>query len=179
MTVPDTADDMNHAYRIGSTICLTIDDDDHMRNRPLARVELKCPNVEAVPEENIPPDIPTPLRTWTHTSLDGTITAVMASDQVRSAPQLTDEFMAAFPLLPPSMAMNIFVVVTSGDQDTLFFETFNVTRNLTDRYAVLQQAFGFWTCKLNNSLGEVEATTFISDMCKADCIYKSVVVSFM
>ena len=103
----------------------------------------------------------------------------MASDQVRREPQLTDDFIAQFPLLQPVNAMNIFVVVTSGDQDTLFFETFNVTRNLSTRYEVLREAFGSWTCRLNNSLGEVEATTFISDMCKADCIYKSVVVSFM
>ena len=150
-----------------------------MNNRPLARVDLKCPNVEAIPDENIPPDIPIPTRTWTHTSLDGTTTVVMASDKVRSQPRFTEEFRAAFPLLDPMNAMNIFVVVTSGDHDTLFFETFNVTRNLTERYDVLQQSFGFWTCKLNNSLGSVEATTFISDYCKSDCIIKSILLSLL
>ena len=162
------SDGINHIYRIGSTICVRIDDDDHLNNVPLSRVELKCPNVEALPFYNIPPDIPTPTRTWTHTSLDGT-TAVMASDEVRSEPRLTDEFIAAFPLLLPWNAMNIFVVISSGHQDTLFFETFNVTRNLSERYKVLQQAFGFWTCKLNNSLGSVEATTYISNNCKPKC----------
>ena len=152
-----------------------IDDDYHLNNRPLGRVELKCPNVEAIPHENIPPDIPIPTRTWTHTSLDGTTTAVMASDQVRRQPRLTDEFRAAFPLLDPMNAMKIFVVVTSGDQDTLFFETFNVTRNLTERYDVLRQSFGFWTCKLNNSLGSVEATNFVSDNRKSECMHKSII----
>ena len=172
ITAPDPGPD--EIYRIGSTICIRIDDDNHLNNRPLARVELKCPNVEAIPDENIPPDIPTPTRTWTHTSLDGTATAVMASDKVRREPEVTDEFIVAFPLLQPVNAMNIFVIVTRGDQDTLFFETFNVTRNLTERYDVLRQSFGFWTCKLNNSLGSVAATTFISDYCKSDCVHKSV-----
>ena len=166
ITAPDSSDGQNDVYRIGLTICIKIDDDNHMNNWPLFRVKLKCPNVEALPSYNIPPDIPTPTRTWTHTSPDGTTTAVMASDEVRSAPQLTDEFEATFPLLDPMNAMNIFVVVTSGDHDTLFFETMNVTGNLTERYDVLRQSFGFWTCKLNNSLGSMEATTFISDHCK-------------
>ena len=167
ITAPDNGFDGNtHFYRIGSTICVRIDDDDHTNNRPLVQVKLKCPNVEAISDENIPPDIPTPTHTWTHTSLDGTTTEVMASDRVRSQPRLTDEFRAAFPLLDPINAMNIFVVVTSGDEDELFFETFNVTRNLIMRYDVLRQSFGFWTCKLNNSLGSLEAT-FISDNCKS------------
>ena len=173
ITAAESSDGQNDVYRIGSTICIKIDDDNHMNNVPLARVELKCPNVEALPSYNIPPDIPTPTRTWTHTSPDGTTTAVMASDKVRSQPLLTDEFKAVFPLLDPENAMNIFVVVTSGDQDKLFFETFNVTSNLTERYDVLRQSFGFWTCKLNNSLGSVEATTFISDYCKSDCVHNS------
>ena len=170
-------DGITNFYRIRSTNCVMIDDDDHINNRPLVQVELKCPNVEAIPDENIPPDIPTPTRTWTHTSLDGTTTAVMASDKVRSQPRLTDEFRAAFPLLDPMNAMNIFVVVTSGDEDELFFETFNVTGNQTMRYDVLRQSFGFWTCKLNDSLGSVEATTFISDNCKSDSVYN--ILSFI
>ena len=107
ITAPDREFDITNAqYRIGSTICIMIDDDNYLNNRPLTRVNLKCPNVEEISDENIPPDIPTPTRTWTHTSLDRTTTAVMVSVKVRShPPQLTDEFRAAFPLLN---SMNIF-----------------------------------------------------------------------
>ena len=170
ITAPDPGSDVNNRiYRIGSTICVRIDDDDHLNNVPAIESSgIEMPKCGSITILQIPPDIPIPTRTWTHTSLDGT-TAVMASDKVRREPRLTDEFRAAFPLLDPRNAMNIFVVVTSGDQDTLFFETFNVTRNLTERYDVLQQSFGSWTCRLNNSLGSVEETTYISNNCKPKC----------
>ena len=90
----------------------------------------------------------------------------MSSNLAGSAPVLTDEFKETFPLLDTRPAMGVFVVSTTDDQDALFFSTNNVIMNESDpNYRVLQQAFGFWTCRLNNSLGTAEATTFITDMC--------------
>ena len=162
ITVPDNTFRNIELYRIGARIGVDIHPTDFEQNRPLARVELRCPNIEFNPGQNIPPDVPTPVRTWTHTSLDGSVSAVMSSDQVRNAPEFTDEFRAAFPLLTPVNTRNIFVVVTSGDQDSLFFEIFNITKDDGARYQILKQAFGFWTCQLNNSIGSAEATTLIT-----------------
>ena len=163
ITVPDYTDRNIEQYRIGARIGVDIHPTDFKQNRPSARIELKCPNIESNHVLNIPPDVPTPVRTWIHTSLDGSVSAVMSSDPVRSVPQMTDEFRAAFPLLDPLNARNIFVIVTSGDQDLLFFGTFNITKDDGDiRYQILKQAFGFWTCQLNNSIGSAEATTLIT-----------------
>ena len=160
ITVPDYTDGNIEQYRIGARIGVDIHPTDITQNRPLVRIELKCPNIEFNPDQNIPPDFPTPVRTWTHTSLDGSVSAVMSSDQVRSLSTLTDEFRAAFPLLN---SQNIFVRVTSGDQDSLFFETFNITKDDDNtRYQILKQSFGFWTCQLNNSIGTAQATTLIT-----------------
>ena len=90
----------------------------------------------------------------------------MSSDLAGSQPIFTEEFISTFPLLGSVMSMGLFMFSTTDEQDSLLFVTENIVKNATDpRYQVLQQAFGFWTCQLNNSLGSVESTTFISDMC--------------
>ena len=168
VSITDTDPDINSGgieqYRIGAVIRVEIHPTDFTQNRPSVRLELKCPNIEASDDQNIPPDIPTPVRTWTHTSLDGTVTAVMSSDPVRTEPQLTDEFRAAFRLLDPVNSQNIFLVATTGDQGTLFFETFNIIKDDNNiRYQILKQALGTWTCQLSNSIGTAQATSLITD----------------
>lgn len=110
---------------------------------------------------NIPIDIPTPTRTWTHVDLMGR-EAVLSSVPARTAYTASDEFLATFPLLDGDP----FFILSSQPFDALEFITDNVTKNMSNpRYQALMQAFGLWICKLNNSLGEDEATTIITDDC--------------
>lgn len=163
---PDSSGDDVDVYRIGSTVCVFIDPLSPEVNSPLLRVELACPSVGERLDLNIAAPIPQPIRTWTHTSIDSSVSAVMSSDLAGTEPTFTEEFLSRFPLLDSASSMGLFTFSTTDEQDSLLFVTENVVKNETDpRYQILQQAFGFWTCQLNNSLGTVEATTFISDMC--------------
>lgn len=125
-------------------------------------VVLRCPSVGEDRINNVPPDIPTPNRTWSHIDLMGR-EAVMSNVLAGNTPSPSDEFLDTFDRLGRG---NPFIIQSGRPADSLIFETFNVTKNAsTDRYQTLMQAFGIWTCKLNNSLGMEEATTVITDDC--------------
>ena len=165
-------------YRIGATICLTISDVlPLVFNNPMRTVELTCPSIPENAELNIPPDIPRPTRIWTHTSLDRTKSAV-AIIQVDDVGR-TQEFVDTFPLITGAGQVSF---PTSAPAHSIIFNIFNVTRDPDPNnlmYEELQQAFGTWTCTLNNSLGEVTRSTFISDMCEYTFVFSDVWVCFL
>lgn len=148
-------------YRIGSTICVEIHPTNFTFNSPPNSVLLSCPSVGEDRRNNIPPAIPRPTRTWTHTDLMGReeiLSSVLAGESVDP----TDDFLDTF----DKLTGDPFIILNSRPVDSLRFRTFNVTKNAsTERYQTLMQAFGLWTCKLNNSLGEEEATTVLTDDC--------------
>ena len=167
MIDPDFDDGDTEIYRIGATVCIDIHPTDFRQNQPLAQVELRCPISVEDRENNIPPRIPVPDLTWTHIDRMGN-TASFNSDIFGTD---DDEFSDTFPLLDPMANMNIFILNTNPNppegQDSLIFRIFNITKNESNpRYQILSQAFGTWICRVNNSLGDENATTIFSDMCK-------------
>ena len=156
-------------YDIGSTICLQIDPFDATRNNPSSLARLQCADVLQDISRNIPTPLPPATFTWTHRSLTG-IEADFAvergPDELRNSMYMPpDEFIDAFPEL---IASNRLTVSTDAVPATssLDFSTNNITKNFSDpTYLALRQAFGIWTCTMNNSLGMETATTFITDMC--------------
>lgn len=161
-TEPDAKEDGNYFYRIGSTICVEIHPTNFSLNVPPESVMLSCPSVGEDRINNIPPDIPTPNRTWIHTDLMGreaTMSNVLAGNTVIPSQEFVDTFDRLTGEAP-------FTILNSRPVDSLRFRTFNVTKNASsERYQILMQAFGLWTCQLNNSLGMEEATTVLTDDC--------------
>ena len=166
MAVPDFSDRNMRIHRIGATVCTKIHPTDFMQNRPLTQLELRCPISAEDRENNIPPVIPVPERTWIHIDRSGNY-ASFTSDTFSG----DNAFFDTFPLLDLLSNMGIFFLNTNAQpveaQDSLIFRIFNITRNATNpRYQILMQAMGTWICRVNNSLGEESATTVFSDVCK-------------
>lgn len=157
-------------YNIGSTICLQIDPFDPSRNDPSSLARLRCADVLQDNSRNIPTPLPAPVFSWTHISLDGrqadfaiNVNPDDLDDSMYMPPQ---EFLDTFPLIGDE---GTFAVSTEAEESasSLDFSTNNITKNFSDpKYLALREAFGFWICTLNNSLGMETATSFISDMCK-------------
>jgi hypothetical protein len=153
-------------YNIGSTICLTIHPLDAMQNVPLALATLQCEDVGRLDSLNIPSLLPSPLVTWTHTSVDGISApfAVNRDPHSLSNPlyEPPPEFGSTFPaLVGPDSPLTVAIYGNALDIDVN-----NITRDyLVPRYQALTEVFGYWTCTLSNSLGTQTVSTFISDSC--------------
>ena len=150
-------------------MCLDIHPSDYSKNRPRSVLRLRCGDLGADYENDIPSFLPLPaVVTLHHTSLSN-ISAYFAIEE--SSVKIgdidyipPDRFTKAFPGLVGVLFPFRPDGIAFTDQSVFEFDVSNVTSSPSDLdYLNLRTAFGLWECTLSNSLGRQTATTFISD----------------